>query len=136
MAASWTLIAGYQRSVQSVQALTEAAPTLSTDGVLLTGVTSIVAVLTAPGGQTFTGAGSLIAYYWSDALARWVRASRADDNLSDLSGLAEGALPAWEIKAGNGRFAWIGSGIGVSGAGTTFTLTLICSGIFSGGGAM
>jgi len=136
MAATWTILPGYQRSVQSVQALTEAAPTLSTDGVLLSGVVSIVAVLTAPGGQTFTGAGTLVAYHWNDSLARWMRAPRADDTLADLSGLSEGAFPAWEIKSGNGRFAWIGGGVGVSGAGTTFTLTLLCSGTFTGGGAM
>jgi len=132
VAATWTVLTNYTRSVQSVQALTEAAPTLNTDGILLTAVQSIIPVLTAPASNTFTGSGSMLGYYWSDALARWVRAPRSDDTMSDLTGLAEGVLPALPVISGNGRFAWIASGIGVSG-GTSITLTLICAALQDGG---
>lgn len=132
MAASWSVITGLTRSVSSTQALTESAPTLPTDGVLLTDVAAVVPVLKAPNGQTFTGAGTLLAYYWSDALSRWVRSPRADDVLSDLAGLAEGALPAIPVTSGHGRFAWICSGVGVS-AGTAVTLTIICASLRGGG---
>lgn len=132
MAATWTIVTGLSRSVQSSQALSEADPTLASEGLLLTGVAAVIPVLTAPNGQTFTGAGTLNAYYWADALNRWVRAPRSDDSFADLVGLAEGALPAVPVTSCNGRFAWICNGVGVSG-GTIVTVTLLCAAIQGGG---
>lgn len=132
MAATWAVINGLTRSVQSTQAPTEAAPTLNTDGVGLGDVSSVVPVLQAPVAQTFTGAGTIQGWYYSDVLGIWVRAPRADDSLSDLAGLNIGVLPAVPVASGNGRFAWICNGVGLSG-GAIITLTLICAALRGGG---
>lgn len=132
MAASWVVISGLQHSLVSQQAPTEAPPTLNTDGLLLADVASIVPVLTAPPGETFTGSGTLQGYIFSDSIGLWLRAPRSDDTLADMAGLAQGALPAIQITSGNGRFAWICNGVGLSG-GAIVTLTLICASLRGGG---
>jgi hypothetical protein len=121
MAATWTPIAGYLRSVQSVQALTETAPS-GNDGISLFDVASVVPVLHAPNGQTFTGAGTLLGYV-KTALGAWVRQASADLDVSELSGLQDGTLRAVTIASPRERLAYIASGIGLSG-GTQITMEL------------
>jgi len=103
-----------------VQATTESAPASPLDGVDIAilyggGVGSVVPVLRAPAGQTFTGTGTVKGYLYVPALARWVRAPRADDDLADANGLNEIALPALPISWTDGRFALVYDSVGLSG---------------------
>jgi hypothetical protein len=81
MAASWDVLRRGSPSIRSAQALTEAAPTLATDGIALAGLSALVPVLHAPQGQTFIGGGFLRGWYWADQLRLWVRCPRIDDSL-------------------------------------------------------
>lgn len=119
---SWTQTGS--RSATAVQSTTEAAPTDTSVGVPLEGVDSVMPVLKAPDGQTFTGTGTILAYVY--AAGRWARAPTADRDLSDLSGLPEGALEAWLVISRSGWFIWIPSAVGLSG-GTTVTTDYVCS---------
>jgi hypothetical protein len=126
MTATWTPLQTNSRSLQSVQALSEAAPTLATEGIDLTGLGAIVPVLYAPNGQTFTGAGTLLGYYYNTLLGQWVRLPRLDDDMADATGLAVVAFPSIPVLQSGGRFALICSAVGVSG-GTAVTLQFIVS---------
>lgn len=130
--ATWAVLSGASVSAASTQNTTDSAPSGSADGVALVDVDAIIPVLTAPNGQTFTGAGTLLGYWYSDKLARWVRAYRADDSFADLAGASEGVLPPLPVNNPSGRFAYICSGVGLSG-GTTVTVTLLCSSLKKGG---
>lgn len=126
MAATWTPFTGLLRSRQSVQALTEAAPTLSSEGIDLAWVDSITVILHAPVGQTFTGAGVLNGYVFSNGL--WVPDSGADVDLSYVAGKQDGKCgPGLPVTAPRGRFALIANGVALSGAGTTITIDLMCT---------
>lgn len=129
---AWSAVSGQRRSVQSVQALTEAAPASAADGIPLYGIEAVVAVLTAPNGQTFNGTGEIRAYYYSDQLGRWIRAPRADEALADLVGLSEGALPALPVISQSGKLAYACNGVGLSG-GAAVTITLLASSLRDGG---
>jgi hypothetical protein len=123
MAAAWTQTGA--RSAQAVEALTETEPALSTDGVSLADVASVIPVLHAPVGQTFTGVGSLLGYKWTGST--WVRAPRLDYDLSEIAGLQDGELRPMPVDAPRGRLALIASGVTLSGAGATVTLELLCT---------
>lgn len=126
MAITWT-----QRGARTVQAVTtattESAPTLSTEGVSLVAVQSVLPFVAAPDGQTFDGTGVLRGYIWSDYIGQWVRAPQSDIDMTDADGEGVVAFPAIEVGQAQGRFALIPDGIGVSG-GTALTLTLIAAG--------
>jgi hypothetical protein len=122
MASSWTQTGS--RSARAVQQTTEVAPTVTDKGVPLEGVDSVMPVVKAPDGQTFTGTGTLLGYVY--AAGRWVRAPRADRDLSDLAGLLEGALDAQPVISKAGYFIWIPSGVGLSG-GTEITTDYVCT---------
>jgi len=124
MAAAWT--SAGRRSVQAVEALTEAAPALPGDGIDLADVSAIVPILHAPVGQTFTGIGSLLAYVYSATTATWVRFPRGDIDLSDAAGLQDAALPSFDVKSPRGRFALIANGVTLSGAGATIIIEFLC----------
>lgn len=123
MAAVWSLLG--TRSARVVQDTTESAPSLATDGVLLSDVATIVLVLRAPAGQTFDGTGTLLGYIYVPELARWVRIKRADQELSDMTSLEEGSLSTMVVDQPTGRFMLVASGVGLS-AGTTFTTDYWC----------
>jgi hypothetical protein len=123
---AWNVLSGAGLSASSVQATTEAAPTLSTDGIGLVGVDAVKPVLTAPNGQTFDGTGTIKGYFYSRLLGRWVEDPRAEDTLTDLLGKNEGTLPAIPVQTQGGRFAVVCSGVGLSG-GSTITVTLIAT---------
>lgn len=126
MAATWDVISpAFPRSRRSVQALTEAAPASASDGIDLSGLASVVVVVHAPVGQTFTSAGSLLGYVFSNGV--WVPHTEANIDFSYVTGLQDGALgPALPVKSPRDRFALIASGVGLSGAGTQITLELMC----------
>lgn len=124
--ATWAGLAAKSRSVHSVQATTEPDPTDGTDGVSLASVAFVVPILRAPAGKTFDGTGTVEAFVWVDALGRWVRAPRADEDLADLAGLGEGALPPLPISSPIGRLALVFKGVGLSGAGSP-EIDLVCT---------
>lgn len=128
MAAAWTQVGA--RSATSVQALTEAAPALDTDGVNLHAVGAVAPVVHAPVGQTIAG-GLLLAYVLRSA--GWVRLPRADLALDEVIGLQDGTLPAVPVSVAWKRFAWIASGITLSGAGTQVNIDLDCMSVVDGG---
>lgn len=121
MAATWTSTGA--RSVKSTQALSEAAPVAAADGLALDDVGAVQPILHAPAGQTITG-GTLLGYIYTGSA--WVRAPRADYDLSAVVGLQDSALPSTIVDAPRGRFALIASGITLSGAGTTVTIDFLC----------
>src|SRR3954454_17297937 len=124
MPAVWTPIGSSPRSVQAVQALTEAAPSVASDGVLLEGVESIVPVIHAPGGQTFTG-GSLLGYIYTGTA--WVRAPQSDVLLDNYVGLSDASLSALIVDSPRGRFQFVPNAVTLSGAGTTITTEYFCT---------
>lgn len=73
---AWTQTSAGNAWVES-QALTRAAPTASTDGVPLDGLSSLTVVVEANSAQTLTG-GALAAYLWDDAVAGWTRCAELD----------------------------------------------------------
>jgi hypothetical protein len=125
----WTKLGPISARVS--QAQTDAAPSVAPSaaggGVPLSNVSAIVPVVRAPGGQTFTGVGSLLGYFWLDSLSRWVRAPRADLDLSDCGGLSEVALQSLPVSAPVGWFFWVASGVGLSGGGGNVELDCWCS---------
>lgn len=124
--ATWVKIGNRLHSTRSVQAATEPDPAAAGDGLALERVAFITLVLRAPQGQTFDGTGEVVAFVWSDLLDRWVRAPRSDEDLIDLAGLGEGALPPLAVSSPVGRLAFVYKGVGVSGAGD-LELDLLCT---------
>lgn len=113
-----------------MQAFTEAGAPSNGDGLVLNGVDSVMPVLIAPQGETFTGAGSLLGWYQNDTYfdpsASWDRFPRADDtDLSDFAGRSIIYLPGLPITHPAGRLVLLANGIGHSGAGTSFVLKLL-----------
>jgi hypothetical protein len=128
---AWTVLS--RRSAFKDQATTEAAPSLAADGIELWGTDTIVPVLTAPNGQTFDGTGALLGYFFAPQLARWVRSPRADESMADVSGMNEASFPGFPVLTQGGRFAWVCSGVGLSG-GTVVRVTLLAVALRDGGG--
>ena len=125
--ATWTPIAldggAFARTTRAVQALTEVAP-VAVEGVQLDinyGIETILPVVRAPAGQTFTGAGFFLGYIYVASLGLWVRAPRADLDCSDLAGLEIAALPSLPVNSATGWFQLVPNGIGVSGGAEIIT---------------
>lgn len=117
--------------MRAVQALTETAPTLATDGVDLSSVSAIVPVLHAPGGQTFSGGGMMLGYVYvplANGGAAWIRSPRSDYDMADASGLTDATLPAYPVLSATGRFALIPSAVTVS-SGSSMTTDYVCTGV-------
>lgn len=122
------------RSMRATQTLTDSAPASVAEGVSLEAVASVLAILHAPAGQTFTGVGTLLGYVYAPLAnggAAWLRAPRADFDLSDVAGLGDATLPAFPVASPTGRFALVPSGITLSGAGTTITTDYVATGVRS-----
>lgn len=117
----WTYPPADPRSPSVVQVLAEPAPSTGTDGVNLSGVSSIVPVVSAESGQTFNGQGQFIAYVWYAAVGSWTRAPHADLDCSNLSGLSSGTLPTLTVDSPAGILQLIPHSVGVSGGATITT---------------
>jgi hypothetical protein len=127
MAITWAKFSGAGRSCQgTTTALTESAPSASTDGIDLTGCDSLRVSVGAPNGQTFDGTGAFLAYVYSAHLAAWIRAPEYDVELSDANGLSRVAFSPLAVTHKAGRFALVPSSVGVSG-GTALTINLEAS---------
>lgn len=104
-----------------------AIPTLSTDGVALTDVSSCRFSARLTDGGTLNG-GTLVAYYY-DAQLGWVRSATALDCVLEANKLIDGGAPASQVcpdTAVNSRFGRVGvaSKNLVNGAGTSVTATV------------
>lgn len=96
----------------------------ATDGFDLSNVTGWRIVASSPSGQTFT-AGTAVCCYRSPKLARWMACNSAL-NLTLAAARDTVSLDA-KTYVGQGRLKFVGSGVTLSGAGTTFDVTFEAS---------
>jgi hypothetical protein len=113
---------------EATQALTRAAPTTTaTDGMSLDRVVSFYVVVTAPAGQTLTGAGQVDFYRLDQALdASWHTGSVGLSWL--LDGCAGQSVCTSQVYGGGmarGRILAAANGVGLSGAGTTVQVQIL-----------
>jgi hypothetical protein len=116
VAATWTASG---RSVSSVQAGTEAAPTLSTDGLDLTGIHAVTVWLDAGAGQTITSDAGQVDLYQRDSGLWAVAPAVVMPVPPGSSGLRRVQLGTVRIDNPRGRLAPIANGVTVSGASLT-----------------
>lgn len=115
--------------VSSSQALTESGPPGPGDGLHLFGIIRVRPVLYAPTGQTFTGAGSLLAWFQDslsfDPASPWDRFPEGDfTDLSAYAGRSVIHLAAMPVEYPHGRLALLSSGITLS-SGSSVTLRMM-----------
>lgn len=124
------LVAGPARAdildfVTTTQALTGAAPTLGTQGISLFKsagkANGYRVIVSAVSGQTVLG-GSLLCYYWSYPLLRWMRCDPALDVTLTGGGTRDAVSFDYE-SMGFGRVYFATNGVAVSG-GTTVNVTI------------
>jgi hypothetical protein len=112
MSQTWTQIG--PRSVKQVATTaTEAAPTLVTDGCLITDLDGLTIHVEADSGQTLSGAGTLKAWLWNDNSLVWSRAPDLDKSVSTASVRAVSFLGDAVVSA-RGRIAFEISGVTAS----------------------
>lgn len=113
--------------VTSSQAFTEAGPPTGNDGIQLRGLGSVQVEMTAPQGETFTGAGSLLGWHINDtdfdAGSVWAPFHPSDLTFSGWAGKSTVRL-SLKITHPAGRLALLANGVGHSGAGSSFTLKM------------
>lgn len=122
MATLWNQ--GMTRNGQAYQLTTETWP-VGEVGVDLYLTRSVTAVVHAPGSQTFDGTGTLLGYRM--LLGKWVRSARQDIDMADFAGLTDASLLPIYVTSPIGRFLYVPSGVGLSGAGTNITTDYICT---------
>ena len=109
-----------QLSKMSVQAATEAAPTLATEGQPLVGIRSFIIVVEADLGQTLLGTGTLSSYLFDNLLGLpWARGDFDIAIPATAAGLRRWASVGWTISNPRSAIAHIASGVGVSAGGVT-----------------
>lgn len=113
-----TIARGFEES----QALTRAAPSAATEGMLLTRVAGYRVSICAASGQTLSGAGSLQAYYFDPAREVWIRNPTLDRSVT-VSGSRCQAFPDATTLVRFGRVLYATSSVTVSG-GTTVTVRI------------
>lgn len=122
--ATWVKVSGSNRSTQSVQATTESAPTLGTDGFDLNGVGGFTIHVACDSGQTFNGAvvEAFRAYRYSWITGLWGRSPEHDlDITTDHTGSRVIVFDAWTVSNPRGRLAHVANGVVVTGGGLTLT---------------
>ena len=118
MGATWTQIGDAPRSVRSLQATTEAVPTLVTDGFSVDEVAGITVHVMAGAGETINAAGGIITgYRWDEVALVWNLASELDYLITAADVGARGFSYPIQILVPRSRIALIATGVGVS-AGT------------------
>jgi hypothetical protein len=108
------------------QALTRAAPTLATEGILLGGrETGLRVVLSAEDTRTLSGAGTLRCYYYDNTLAAWIRNPDLDISITaSHASVRRVAFPDQAIFVPNGRILYAADSVTVS-AGTTVDVQIV-----------
>lgn len=131
MATTWTDFPGKGRSRQAVSTTaTESAPTLATEGLLLSDLNGFQVRASADAGQTFTGTtGNLDAYIWDDLDQAWCRTPELDLTVSTGQvGKRKIAWASFQVQTPRGRIAHVPNGVQVSSGGVT--LTYVCSTLY------
>lgn len=105
---------------ESAVLLTGTAPSASTEGISLTGVTAVRVVISGPSGQTITG-GYIDCYYRPPSLARWTPCLTPSVTLR--TGSRDAPTFDYEYLVGYGRLRWVPRAVTLSGAGTTVDVT-------------
>lgn len=111
------------RNWSEAQALTRAAPTLSTEGMSLVGVTGYTLMISANVGQTLSGAGNLRAYWWdwTEATPRWKRMPDLDRAVT-LSGVRDMCFGDTQDHQPSGLLLYAADGVTVSGGTCTVSM--------------
>jgi len=120
MAASWTYTG---RSARSVQAATEAAPTLATDGLSLIGVRGVTVWVDAGVGQTITSDAGQIDMYVYDPASWGLAPNLVMPIPPGSTGQRRVQLGTIPVDNPRGRLAPISNGLQVSGS--TVTLDIL-----------
>lgn len=130
MAATWVQLPGTPRSVLSIQATTEAIPTLETEGLYLDEVAGFCLHILADLGETLNGAGGTFdGYRYDDFTGVWARASELDITITTADIGGRGMSVVFQVAAPRGRLAHIANGVSVSAGGLTlYYLTSYLSG--------
>jgi len=123
--ATWVPKAG--RSVQSVQATTESAPTTDIEGVNLDSVSGFTIHFSCDAAQTFSAtSGGFLAYVWNEFAQAWSRAPGLDVTVPTAAvGLRRFSDSGWNVSSPRARLAHVASGIAISGG--SITLDYTCS---------
>lgn len=104
------------------QALTRAAPTLTTEGLDLSDIAGFRVTVCAASGQTLAGAGALQAYVYDNDLALWTRNPSLDITISTAGARCLTFADIQTVVA-TGRGLFAATGVTVSG-GTTVTVQM------------
>lgn len=105
------------------QNLTGSAPTLATQGASLINGAGLRLGVSAPSGQTLSGAGSIAIYLYNPSLAAWVRNPDLDLAITAAhAGVRRVTFPDQPIAVPLGRVLGVPVGVTVSG-GTTVDVT-------------
>ena len=125
--ATWNVLPTSGRSATSVQAASESAPTLATEGCNLMDVAGFDLYVEADSGQTFTATtGAFYGYKFSDLLNAWYRAPEVDVSIPTGGvGQRRVVFPGWTVSNPRDRIAHVANSIAVSGGGVT--VTYICT---------
>ena len=117
MAATWASIG--PRSVSSIQATTEAAPSVATDGMLLEAVAAVTVWLEADAGQTISADVGQVDVYQHDIGAWGAAPALVLQVPPGSSGHRRVQLGTVRIDNPRGRLACIANGVSVSSGGVT-----------------
>lgn len=98
----------------SAGSCTGTAPSTSTEGMLLGGVTGYRLTICAAGGQTLSGAGTMQAYAWNSAEGLWSRDLGLDQNVT-ASGKQCQTFPDFKVGLSYDRVRFVASAVTVSG---------------------
>lgn len=95
-----------------------AAPTASTEGMDLGGVSGYRVIVSAAAGQTLAGGGNMLAWVFDNTLARWARDPDLDFSLTasgvSWTNVRDRASPDFQVSARSGRVVWQASSVTTS----------------------
>jgi hypothetical protein len=116
--ATWVQL--FDKAIKSVQATTDSAPTLPTEGVPILGVASLTLVAECDPGLTFGAAvGQLDLYLWDDIVGAWTPVIYQAIKVPNESIGKRRFAVMIAISNARGRIAHIANGINAGGGGLT-----------------
>jgi len=116
--ATWVSL--FDKATKSVQAATDAAPTIITDGIPILGMTSVGLTIECDVGQTIlAAAGVLDLYLWDDLVGAWSYVMYQGIQIPQEVVGRRRFTTAISIANARGRMAYICNGLSLSGGGIT-----------------
>lgn len=116
---------GLTSNVAAYQTPPPEGTTLTGDGLVLGGISSLMVSVYPWATATLSGAGTLLCWYYNPFVGRWTRMSDLDLDLSDaLNFPAKSFVANRNFSKAGGLINWLTSGVTVSG-GTTDVLVRI-----------